>query len=57
VFISEDKMVNEELYIDILRHVRDARNKTTKMQNQELVSTSRQCSSTPVGFGQEFLSE
>jgi hypothetical protein len=27
------------------------------MENQKLVSTSRQCSSTPVGFGQGFLSK
>jgi hypothetical protein len=27
------------------------------MENQQLVSLSRQCSSTPVGFGQGFLSE
>jgi hypothetical protein len=25
------------------------------MDNQHLISPSRQCSSTPVGFGQEFL--
>ena len=30
MFIFEGKTVNEELYIDILRHVRDAQNKTTK---------------------------
>jgi hypothetical protein len=27
------------------------------MENQELVSLSRQCSSTPVGFGQGFLNK
>jgi hypothetical protein len=27
------------------------------MENQQLVSPSQQCSSTPVGFGQEFLSK
>jgi len=27
------------------------------MENQQLVSPSRQCSSTPVGFGQGFLSK
>jgi len=27
------------------------------MEKQQLVSPSRQCSSTPVGFGQEFLSK
>ena len=26
-----------------------------KMENQQLVSPSRKCSSTPVGFGQDFL--
>jgi hypothetical protein len=30
---------------------------TIKMENQYLVSTSRQCSSTPVGFGQGFLNK
>jgi hypothetical protein len=34
VLISEGKTVNKELYIDILRHVRDEKNKTTK--NAEL---------------------
>jgi histone-lysine N-methyltransferase SETMAR len=29
----------------------------TKMENQQFVSSSRQRSSTPVGFGQEFLSK
>jgi len=27
------------------------------MENQQLVSPSRQCSSTPVGFGHRFLSK
>jgi len=27
------------------------------MENQKLVSLSRQCSSTPVGFGHRFLSK
>jgi len=27
------------------------------MENQQLVSSSRQCSITPVGFGQGFLSK
>ena len=38
------------MYIDFLRHLMDA-------GNQELVSPSRQRSSTPVGFGQGFLSK
>jgi hypothetical protein len=29
--------------------------KARKMENELLVSTSRQCSSTPVAFGQMFL--
>jgi hypothetical protein len=28
---------------------------TRKIENQQLVSSSRKCSSTPVGFGQGFL--
>jgi len=28
-----------------------------KVENQHLVSPSRQCSSTPVGFGQRFLNK
>jgi hypothetical protein len=45
------------MYIDILRHLRDAarRKRSKKMKGQQLVSPSRHSSSTPVGFGQEFL--
>jgi hypothetical protein len=42
--------VHEELDIDILRRSR-------KTENQELFSPLRQCSSTPVGFGQDFLAK
>jgi hypothetical protein len=31
--------------------------KPRKMKNQQLVSPSQQCSSTPVGFGQGFLNK
>jgi hypothetical protein len=31
--------------------------KAPKMENQQLVSPSQQCFSTPVGFGQGFLSK
>jgi hypothetical protein len=31
--------------------------KAPKMNNQQLVSRSGQCSSTPVGFGQGFLNK
>jgi hypothetical protein len=44
-------------YIDILCRLRDAVRKPRKMENQQLVSSSKQCFSTPVGFGQGFLSK
>ena len=42
-----------------LRRLRNAasKKKPRKMENQHLVSPSRQCSSTPVGFGQGWLSK
>jgi len=50
--------VNKEMNIDIIRRLRDAvRRKRPTMENQQLGSFSRQCSSTPVGFVQGFLSE
>ena len=47
------------MYIDILRRLRVAvrRKFPSKMGNQRLVCPSRQCSSTPVHFGQGFLSK
>ena len=47
------------MQIDILRRLRDAvrRKRPENMKNQQLVSPSRQCSSTPVGFGQGFLTK
>jgi len=47
------------MYVDILRHLRDAARKKPppKMENQDLVSPPRQCSSTPVGFDQGFLNK
>jgi len=49
--------VNKEMYTDIIRRLRDvARTKRNeKIYNQALVSPSRQCSSTPVGFGSDFI--
>jgi hypothetical protein len=48
--------VNKEIYIDILHRLWDAVTVTPrKMENQQLVSPSLQCSSTPVNFGQVFL--
>jgi len=44
-------------YTDILCHLRDAVRKPRKMENQQLVSSSQQCFSTPVGFGQGFFSK
>ena len=50
--------VNKETFIDVLRRLRDAvRMKRTEKWRTELVSPSRQCSNTPVGFGQGFLSK
>jgi len=51
--------VNKEIYIDIFRRLRDAvrKKRPRKMVNRQLISLSRQCSSTPVGFGQRFLSK
>jgi len=53
----ETAAVNKEMYIDILRRLRDAvrRKRREKWRKQQLVSPSPQCSSTPVGFGQGFL--
>jgi hypothetical protein len=47
------------MYIDILRRLMDAVRREThrKMEDKQLVSPSRQCSCTPVGFGQGFLSK
>ena len=48
------------MYIDILRRFRDAvirKRPPPKMSKQQLVSPSRQCSSTPAGFGQRYLSK
>ena len=55
--------MNKEMYVEILRRLRDAvRRKHThpplpqkKMENQDLVSPSRQCSSTTFSFSQRFL--
>jgi hypothetical protein len=49
------KTVNKEMHIDILRCCRDGVGR--KMENQQLVSSSQRCSSTPVRFGQGFLSK
>ena len=45
------------MYTDILRRFKDAvrRKRPEKMESKQLASTSRQCSSTPVGFGRGFL--
>jgi len=51
--------VNKEMYIGILRRLSDAvrTKRPRKMQNQQLVAPARQCSCTPNGCGQEFLSK
>ena len=51
--------MNEQMYIDILRRLMRCaqKEKLRKLENQKLVSHSRQCSSTQVGFGQGFLSK
>jgi hypothetical protein len=58
-FITDCAAVNKEMYVDILRRLRDAARKKRhqKMENQDLVSPSRQCSRTPVGFDQGFLNK
>ena len=47
------------MYTNTLRHLRDAvrRKHAEKMENQKLVSPSRQCSNISVGFGLGFLSK
>jgi len=47
------------MYLAILRRLRDAvrKKRPQKSENQDLVSPSPQCSSTPVGFGQGVLSK
>jgi hypothetical protein len=54
--MREGKTVNKETYIDILHHLRDGvrMKHPEKMENQQFNSPSRQCSSTPAGFGQGF---
>jgi len=49
--------VIKEMYIDILRRLRNMvrTKRTEKMENEALVSLSRQCSSTPVDFGKDFI--
>jgi len=58
-FILGGKTANKDVYIYILRRFMDTfrRKRPEKMENQRLVSPSRQCSSTPVGFGYGFLSK
>jgi hypothetical protein len=49
--------VKQDIYV-IFRRLRDAfRRSAMKSGNQELVSHSRQCSSTPLGFGEVYLSK
>jgi len=49
--------VNKEMHFGILCRIRDAvRRKHPEKKDQQLVSSSRKCSSTPVSFGQGFLS-
>jgi hypothetical protein len=44
--------VNKEMYTDILHRLTDVvTRKRPKMENQQFVSPSQHCSSTPVGFG------
>jgi len=57
-FIPEGKAVNKEMYSDILSRLRDAvRRKYPAMEKRQLISPSRQCFSTPIGFGQGFLNQ
>jgi hypothetical protein len=46
------------MYIDTVRRLRDSvRRKRPEKWTPEMVSPSRQCSSTPVGFGQAIISK
>jgi hypothetical protein len=47
------------MFIDIFRRLRDAvrRKRPEKWKKLQLVSPSRQCYSTPVGFSQGFLAK
>jgi len=58
VYVTRTATENKEIYNDNPRGLWDAarRKDLENMENQQLVSPSRQCSSTPIGFGQGFLS-
>jgi len=51
--------VNKQMYIEsfVALGVRSDGNAPQKIDNQQLISFLRQCSSTPVGFGQKLLSK
>jgi hypothetical protein len=47
------------MYTDIVRRLKgsDQKESPRKMENQQSITISRQCSSTPVGFDQGFIGE
>jgi hypothetical protein len=57
--ITGNATVNKEMYVDILRRLRDAvrRERPPKKENQQLISPSRQCRTKPAAFVQEFHSK
>jgi hypothetical protein len=57
--IAVGTTVNKEMYSDIFHHLRIAvrRKHPQKIENQQLVSPSQQCSSTLVSCGQDFVSK
>jgi hypothetical protein len=50
------KNENKEMYIDIFRRLRDAVRRNVPRNGETTDSHLRQCSSTPVGFGEVILS-
>jgi hypothetical protein len=52
------KTVNKEMDIDMVCRLRVVvKENATKNGEQQLVSPSRQCSNTPVGFGRGFINK
>jgi hypothetical protein len=57
-FIPEGKTVNKEMILTSLVALRLlSEGNVPTVENRQLISPSRQCSSTPVGFGQGFRSK
>jgi hypothetical protein len=56
-FIPEGKPVNNEMCTDIIHRLTNVVRNNTLQNVETSVYFSRQCSSTPVGFGQGFLNK